>query len=235
MYNKMLKNEAQYCIFTTRDTSKMVIASDLPTSGKLLNDTVRTPEDVHHLQSQPVQFMFDQVYDETSTGRQEKVYIQNVRPIVHNFIEGRNGCVVLLGPSDCGKTFTLKGSQGSERGIAPRAIEDILSIIKSPDVPERELNNTPSFSGAAGENSQSVFLRLSIYMIAMDQIIDLLGRRQSKSDQEPTIEHYLDESTNNVVSQLSGVTERLILSSGDFYVAISDAYRCRKDLGPSMF
>lgn len=77
-----------------------------------------------------------------------------MRPIVHNFIEGRNGCIVLLGPSDCGKTFTLKGGQGAERGLAPRAIEDVLAIIKNRDIEEKELNNTPSFSAAPNSSGQ---------------------------------------------------------------------------------
>lgn len=199
MYNKMLKNEAQYNIFTTRETSKVVIASDMPVSGKLLNDTVRTPNDVPCLQNNPVSFQFDQVLDETSQGRQEKLYSQSVRPIVHNFIEGRSGCVVLLGPSDCGKTYTLKGSQGAERGIAPRAIEDILSIIKNTDV--QELNHTPSFNqGFSGDfaGSGKVFLKMSIFMIAMDEIYDLLERPRKNSEElkMPRIEHYLDQNTN---------------------------------------
>ena len=65
--------------------------------------------------------------------------------MVHNFVEGNNACVALFGPSSCGKTFTLKGGQGSERGIVPRAIEDILSLIKNPDVDEKELDKTPNF------------------------------------------------------------------------------------------
>ena len=69
-----------------------------------------------------------------------------MRPIIHNFVEGSNACVLLFGPSDCGKTFTLKGGHGADRGIAPRAIEDILNLIKNRDVHEKELNNTPSFS-----------------------------------------------------------------------------------------
>lgn len=36
---------------------------------------------------------------------------------------------------------------------------------------------------------------------------------------------------HQVVSQLQGVHERLLLSSEDFYVGISDAYRNRKELG----
>jgi hypothetical protein len=98
-YNKMLKSEAMYCIFTTRETSKYVLACDQPYSGKLLNESISTINDISCLQANPIQFKFDSVYDETSNGRQEKIYIQNVRPMVHSFIEGMNQCVALFGPS----------------------------------------------------------------------------------------------------------------------------------------
>lgn len=41
-YNKMLKAEAPYCIFTSRETSKYVVACDQPYSGKLLNESFNT-------------------------------------------------------------------------------------------------------------------------------------------------------------------------------------------------
>ena len=63
---------------------------------------------------------------------------------MHNFIEGSSGTIALFGPSGCGKTYTLKGNQGAERGMVPRAIEDVLSLIKSTD-DEKELDKTPSF------------------------------------------------------------------------------------------
>jgi hypothetical protein len=53
VYNKMLKNEAQYCVFTTREMSKNVFASDVPYSGKLLNESFRVAEDSKFLQNQP--------------------------------------------------------------------------------------------------------------------------------------------------------------------------------------
>jgi len=48
----------------------------------------------------------------------------------------------------CGKTFTLKGGQGSERGMLPRAVEEILSLVKGRDIDEslpHQLNRTPNF------------------------------------------------------------------------------------------
>ena len=50
---------------------------------------------------------------------------------MQSFVEGENGSVILFGPSQSGKTYSLHGKAGKERGMVPRAIEDILSIVKN--------------------------------------------------------------------------------------------------------
>lgn len=47
------------------------------------------------------------------------------------FVEGANTSILMFGPTDGGKTFTLKGKTGAERGILPRAVEDIFNIVKN--------------------------------------------------------------------------------------------------------
>lgn len=37
----------------------------------------------------------------------------------------------MFGPSEGGKTFTLKGKTGIERGVLPRAVEDIFNIVRN--------------------------------------------------------------------------------------------------------
>lgn len=54
-----------------------------------------------------------------------------VRPAVRSFVEGENACIVLFGPSESGKTFTLKGKTGMDRGILPRAVEDMFNIVRN--------------------------------------------------------------------------------------------------------
>jgi hypothetical protein len=54
-----------------------------------------------------------------------------VSPAVKSFVEGENACIVLFGPTEGGKTFTLKGKTGVERGILPRAVEDIFNIVRN--------------------------------------------------------------------------------------------------------
>ena len=63
--------------------------------------------------------------------RQDKFYSQTVKPVVKSFIEGESGSVIIFGPTNGGKTFSLKGKAGADRGLVPRAIEDIFSIIKA--------------------------------------------------------------------------------------------------------
>jgi len=79
-------------------------------------------------------FQFDSVFNESH--KQEKFYSSVVRPAVRSFVEGENACILLFGPTEGGKTFTLKGKTGMERGILPRAVEDIFNIVRNSE--ERE-------------------------------------------------------------------------------------------------
>lgn len=74
-------------------------------------------------------FDFDNVFSEVQ--KQDKFYAQSVKPIVQAFVEGENGTVIFFGPSQSGKTYSLNGKAGKERGVVPRAIEDVLSIVKN--------------------------------------------------------------------------------------------------------
>jgi len=97
--------------------------------------------------------------------------------LVHNFVEGQNACIALFGPTSCGKTFTLKGGQGSDRGIVPRAIEDILNLIKDPEIEEKRFGSTPNFKA----RNQKIFLKMSVFMIHKEQLVDLLGKEKGST------------------------------------------------------
>ena len=63
--------------------------------------------------------------------KQDRFYRSAISPTVKAFVEGESACVLLFGPTDGGKTFTLKGKTGVERGILPRAVEDIFAIVRN--------------------------------------------------------------------------------------------------------
>ena len=94
------------------------------------------------------EFGFDAVYDERAS--QEEVYARSAKPAVLNALRGYNATVLAYGQTGTGKTYTMEGDRGTmlaygqqrfglpgdapatdgaERGIIPRAIEDIFDYI----------------------------------------------------------------------------------------------------------
>ncbi|GMH98062.1 hypothetical protein TrVE_jg12664 [Triparma verrucosa] len=82
-------------------------------------------------------FTFDYVYDQSAT--QRHVYETTARPIVDCSLSGYNATIFAYGQTGTGKTYTMEGftmgnQQGGaveDRGIIPRAIEQIFGHIQS--------------------------------------------------------------------------------------------------------
>ncbi|XP_057664341.1 kinesin-like protein Klp68D [Diorhabda carinulata] len=72
-------------------------------------------------------FTYDSVYDECSS--QQNLYDETVRPLVASVMDGYNGCVFAYGQTGTGKTYTMEGCDGDDKGIIPRAFEQIWSHI----------------------------------------------------------------------------------------------------------
>lgn len=77
-------------------------------------------------------FKFDYVYDEQSS--QSSVYEHTAKPAVMSALEGYNATVLAYGQTGTGKTYTMEGFQFSgqhpDRGIVPRAMEEIFKYIE---------------------------------------------------------------------------------------------------------
>ena len=75
-------------------------------------------------------FTFDTVYGQNST--QEKVYNTTARAVVDSSLQGYNATIFAYGQTGTGKTYTMEGfHQHDQRGIIPRAIEQIFNHISS--------------------------------------------------------------------------------------------------------
>ena len=76
------------------------------------------------------QFKFDGCFDGAAT--QVDIYDRAAKPIVDSALLGYSGTIVAYGPTNSGKTFTMRGSPGSEnKGIMPRCIEQLLQATRS--------------------------------------------------------------------------------------------------------
>lgn len=173
----------------------------------------------------------------------------------------------MFGPSQSGKTYTMHGKAGKERGVVPRAIEEVLSIVKNTYTNNEQLNGSsiiedfgtetqPILSVNAGGNNKfgipkailqsnsqiqvygesvrggdydasqdRLFIKGSIYMIYCDRVYDLLSNKSAKKVRN---EHYIDPSTQQVVSKFVNMTERLILNLESYYAMVQDAFKERK-------
>jgi hypothetical protein len=75
-------------------------------------------------------FRFDASLDEAAD--QESVYQRVAYDIVQDVLDGFNGTVLAYGQTSTGKTHTMVGkddaAEGDDRGIIPRALEDIFHV-----------------------------------------------------------------------------------------------------------
>jgi len=87
----------------------------------------------HDVLFNPQSFSFDCVYDQETT--QDVVYENTAKSIILSSLQGYNATILAYGPTGTGKTYTMEGFQYSgchpERGIVPRALEDIFEYIES--------------------------------------------------------------------------------------------------------
>nr|CCA15231.1 kinesinlike protein putative [Albugo laibachii Nc14] len=78
-------------------------------------------------------FSFDHVYDQHCT--QKTVYENTAKAVVESSLEGYNATIFAYGQTGTGKTYTMEGFNAAglveERGIIPRAIEQIFQHISS--------------------------------------------------------------------------------------------------------
>jgi kinesin family protein 3/17 len=78
-------------------------------------------------------FTFDYIYDQDST--QVQVYENTARAAVLSVLEGYNATLLAYGQTGTGKTYTMEGfkynSTDPQRGIVPRASEEIFKFIES--------------------------------------------------------------------------------------------------------
>mmetsp|Transcript_27304 Transcript_27304/g.49100 ORF Transcript_27304/g.49100 Transcript_27304/m.49100 type:complete len:735 (-) Transcript_27304:187-2391(-) len=103
----------------------------------------------------PKNFRFDMVYGLDSI--QETIYGEAAYPLVASVLEGYNGTIFAYGQTGTGKTFTMVGEQADQRGIIPRAFEQI-------------------FYGVEQHPTAQFLIRVAFLEIYNEEIHDLLSK-----------------------------------------------------------
>ncbi|NXG62115.1 KIF19 protein, partial [Hemiprocne comata] len=93
---------------------------------------LQDPTEAHHDvlrsgRSREKSYVFDMVFDSSAT--QETVYRATTRGLIEGIISGYNATIFAYGPTGCGKTYTMLGTN-REPGICARALGDLFQAIK---------------------------------------------------------------------------------------------------------
>uniref|UniRef100_A0ACB8EKX3 Kinesin-like protein kif19 n=2 Tax=Sphaerodactylus townsendi TaxID=933632 RepID=A0ACB8EKX3_9SAUR len=94
----------------------------------VLMDPMEDPDDVLRAnRSREKSYMFDVAFDFAAT--QEMVYRATTKGLIKGVISGYNATVFAYGPTGCGKTYTMLGTD-NEPGIYVRTLNDLFHAIE---------------------------------------------------------------------------------------------------------
>ncbi|XP_051491198.1 kinesin-like protein KIF19 [Apus apus] len=179
------------------------IAHRLDQQIVVLQDPTEAPRDVLHSgRSREKSYVFDMAFDSLAT--QETVYCATTRGLIEGVISGYSATVFAYGPTGCGKTYTMLGTN-SEPGICARALGDLFQAIKDTSG-DTEYEVTMSYLEIYNEMIQDLLnpsqghLQLredasgtirvpgitEISAISAEEVLQLLARGTRQRRQEPT-------------------------------------------------
>ncbi|XP_053426016.1 kinesin-like protein KIF19 isoform X3 [Nycticebus coucang] len=94
----------------------------------VLMDPMEDPDDILRAhRSREKSYLFDVAFDFTAT--QEMVYQATTKSLIEGVISGYNATVFAYGPTGCGKTYTMLGTD-HEPGIYVRTLNDLFCAIE---------------------------------------------------------------------------------------------------------
>ncbi|XP_038402630.1 kinesin-like protein KIF19 isoform X2 [Canis lupus baileyi] len=105
-----------------------LIAHKVDEQMVVLMDPMEDPDDILRAhRSREKSYLFDVAFDFTAT--QEMVYQATTKSLIDGVISGYNATVFAYGPTGCGKTYTMLGTD-HEPGIYVRTLNDLFRAIE---------------------------------------------------------------------------------------------------------
>lgn len=131
---------------------------------------------------------------------------------------GKNSCILVFGPSQGGKSYTIRGGE-KEKGLLDKAVDDLFNFV--------EINQQINNQGKQNRTINKFRLKIVIYYVYEDKVYDLLN---GIAKQIPLkLEKTFNNETNETYTSLIDLNERDIKNRKEFLNTLVEAIRVRKN------
>ena len=249
LVNNKIKDNIKYTMFTSSDSSNIMLVSKKPIKGSTINEALKVCDNLYDFHNSILNetslLEYDKTYNETHSI--DKIYNETIKDNIAQLFHKKNSCMLFFGPSSSGKTYLLTGekensdnnntfyqkinynskynnksykdNQVLEGGILKRCVNNLINLIK---INKQGIDNSSNV-----KNKYEI--RLSIYLIYMDKIYDLL----SKEVNNISIQKFYEDD-QNININLVGLTDIEIRTVQEYEKLLKEIEYNKKNLSKSL-
>ena len=245
-----LKDDLKYTMFTSGESSKIMLVSQKPIKGATINEALKVCDNLYEFHNSILNetsiLEYDKIYNETNS--LEQIYNEIINDNITQLFHKKNSCVFCFGPTSGGKTFLLFGENNDINNIKNNKNNKYhyincnkenkkdknekmnKGLIKSSINKILNLIKINKQGNEISSNTKNKYeLKISVYQIYFDKIFDLL----SKDIKKINLETNYDE--NKILnSNLVGLTDVEIRNIQDYEKVVKEIEINRKNLSRNL-
>ena len=245
-----LKDDIKYTMFSSGDSSNIMLVSPKPIKGSTLNEALKVCDNLYEFHNSILNetslLEYDKIYNETNT--LEQIYNEVINDNITQLFHKKNSCVFCFGPSGSGKSYLLFGENNDINNIKNNKNNKYhyLNCTKEKKEDKNEKKNKGLIKSSIYKilnlikinkqgndipnNVKNKYeLKISIYQVYFDKIFDLLSKDVKKINMQ------INYDENKVLdTKLIGLTDAEIRNSQDYEKIVKEIEINRKNLARNL-
>ena len=242
-----LKDDLKYTMFTSGESSKIMLVSQKPIKGATINEALKVCDNLYEFHNSILNetsiLEYDKIYNETNS--LEQIFNEIINDNITQLFHKKNSCVFCFGPTSGGKTFLLFGENNDINNIKNNKYNKYhyincnkenkkdknekmnKGLIKSSI--NKILNLIKQGNEISSNTKNKYELKISVYQIYFDKIFDLLSKDIKKIN---LVTNYDENKILN--SNLVGLTDVEIRNIQDYEKVVKEIEINRKNLSRNL-
>ena len=245
-----LKDDIKYTMFSSGDSSNIMLVSPKPIKGSTLNEALKVCDNLYEFHNSILNetslLEYDKIYNETHA--LEQIYNEVINDNITQLFHKKNSCVFCFGPSGSGKSYLLFGENNDINNVKNNKNNKYhyLNCTKEKKEDKNEKKNKGLIKSSIFKilnlikinkqgndipnNVKNKYeLKISIYQVYFDKIFDLLSKDAKKINMQ------INYDENKVLdTKLIGLTDIEIRNSQDYKKIVKEVEINRKNLARNL-